>query len=486
MPIIPFAEYKPDISDYEGTTTQTVLNVLPRGDGYGPFAAFSAYSSALTGTCRGFFRAIKSDGSAVIFAATATKLYKFNATTLAWDDVSKALGSYSSVSSTDQWQFEQFNNYVIAVQANVVPQYFDISSSTEFADLGGSPPQARYVSTVGRFLVLSGLLSNPFRVQWSGLNALTTWTSGVNQSDYQDLPDGGVVRGVAGGEFGNIFQDNCIRRMTYVPGSPVIFQIERLTQDRGLYAPYSLIRSGDKTFFLSAGGFYEMASSGYPQPIGKEKVDRTFLADLDTGNLQLVLGSSDPRSSRVFWAYKSNSGTAGLFDKLLCYDWVLQRFAPITLSGEYLGAMSQPGITLEGLDSISSSLDALTQSLDSYTAAVTPEIALFNSGHMMGFLRGTPMEATLQTAEQGTDGQRLAIKNLRPVTDAASVYGNVSIRENIQDTPTWKTESQVNGRGQCNIRASGRYSRLQARIPAGTSWTYAAGIEPDIVLEGLR
>jgi len=28
------------------------------------------------------------------------------------------------------------------------------------------------------------------------------------------------VRGVAGGEFGNIFQDTAIRRMIYAPGSP--------------------------------------------------------------------------------------------------------------------------------------------------------------------------------------------------------------------------------------------------------------------------
>ena len=486
MPLVPFPEYRPDVSDYQSATTQSILNVLPRGDGYGPFQSFSVYTSSIGATCRGFFRGIKSDGTAAIFGATATRLYKFNATTLGWDDVSKGATTYSSVASTDQWQFEQFNNYIIAVQANTVPQYFDLSSSTAFDDLGGSPPNAKYVSTVGRFLVLSGLVANPFRIQWSGLNAITTWTSGVNQSDYQDLPDGGIVRGVAGGEFGNIFQDTAIRRMTYVPGSPVIFQIERLTQDRGLYAPYSLVRAGERIFFLSAGGFYGMINSGFPEQIGKEKVDRTFLADLDTANLQLVIGAADPRSSRVFWAYKSKSGAVGLFDKVLCYDWALQRFAPISLMGEYLGSISQPGITLEGLDAISSSIDALPQSLDAYTGSVTPELAVFNASHVMGFLRGDNLEATLQTAEQGTDGRRIAITNIRPVTDAASVYGSVSTRENIQDNPVWSSESLVNGRGQCNVRVSTRYSRYQARIPSGTSWAYIAGIERQVVAEGLR
>src|SRR5262249_46166167 len=64
-----------------------------------------------------------------------------------------------------------------------------------FADLGGSPPPARYVAVVNRFVVLSGMgTATPYRIQWSGLNAVTTWTPGVNSSDFQDLPHPGRVR----------------------------------------------------------------------------------------------------------------------------------------------------------------------------------------------------------------------------------------------------------------------------------------------------
>ena len=52
---------------------------------------------------------------------------------------------------------------------------------------------------VSESLVLTGLLNNPYRIQWSGLGDSTNWTSGSNSSDYQDLPDGGIVRGTAGG-----------------------------------------------------------------------------------------------------------------------------------------------------------------------------------------------------------------------------------------------------------------------------------------------
>jgi len=485
---MPYVEYRPDVSDLLGQYTQVATNVVPRGDGYGPFPSFSGYTAALDDSCRGFFKALRTDGSVSIFAATATKIYQLDNTDLTWDDVSKSLGTYSALSSTDQWQFAQFGNFVIAVQANVAPQVFDLTVSTEFADLAGSPPQARYISIVGRFVVLSGLLSFPYRIQWSGLNATTTWTSGVNSSDFQDFPDGGTVRGVAGGEFGMVFQDGAIRRMTYAPGSPVIFQIERISDDQGLYAAYSLVRSGDRIFYRSARGF-EMFTSGSVQSvqIGKERVDRTFQDDVDAGNLQLFLGAADPRSSRVFWAYKSISGVSGKFDKLLCYDYALNRFSgPINVSGEFLSSLSQPGVTLEGLDAISTSIDLLPASLDSYTTSVTPEIAAFDATHVLGFFRGDNLEAVVETQEQGTDGRRIFVRGVRPITDAATVYCSISKRENASAARTWTTETLVNGQGFCPARASTRYARARTRIPAATDWTYASGVEPEVSQEGGR
>jgi hypothetical protein len=489
MSLMPVGEYRPDISDYSAQFTAFLKNVLPRGDGYGPIQDFSGLSAALSGACRGFFKAIKTDGSVAIFAATSTKLYKLNNTDFTWADVSLGAGSYSALTASDNWQFVQFGNFIIAVQANVVPQVFDLTSSSAFAALGGSPPQARYVSVVGRFVVLSGLLSNPYRVQWSGLNATTTWTSGVNSSDFQDLPDGGIVRGVAGGEYGNIFQDTTIRRMTYAPGSPVIFQIERVTEDLGLFAPYSLVRSGDRIFFLSTAGFMGMSPSGYPIHLGKEKIDRTLLADLEQSSLQLCIAAPDPRNSRVFLFYKSISGVAGLFDKGLCYDYVLDRFTPLTITGEYIGTLAQPGLTLEGLDAIapSASIDLLAGSLDNIATASTPEIAAFNSSNVLGFFRGSNLEATLETGASELDaGKRVFVRGFSVISDSATVYGSTMTIERWPNTQAQTAEALMDGQGFVPQRASTRFARGRLRIPAGTIWSYLTGIEPEFVSEGSR
>lgn len=494
MPIVTFGEYRPDVSDYQAGSEKGVLNVVPRGDGFGPFPSLAAISASLGVQCRGAFAAYKTDGSVVVFAASATNLSLLNNSTFGWSNVSKAGGPYSPLSNGDMWIFRQFNNLVFATQANAPLQVFDISSSVAFADALGSPPQARYMDVVGRFLVLTGLLSNPNRVKWSGLNdvnSANSWTAGVNSSDEQDFPDGGFCRGIAGGESGIIAQDTIIRRMIYLPGDPKVFQIEKIAEGLGIYGPYSLVRAGSTIFFYSLKGFQKIDPGGVPVAIGRERVDRTFFADLDAGSPQLFQGIADPRSTRVLWVYKSITGAPGnQFDRALLYDTVLDKFTPLRFSGDCLFHVSQPGVTLESLDALlGTNLDAITQSFDSFATAIVPELAAFDVNHQISFFRGPPMEATLETAEQGTDGRRVKLKvGFRPVSDAPVVFGSASRRENLQAPVVAGVERNVHAKtGICNMLLDTRYSRFKCRIPAGTAWTYINGVEPiDLKPTGKR
>lgn len=494
MPLNQWGPWTPDVADYESAGVKTISNVYPRGDGYGPFPSFSPYTGALPAACRGAFYALKSDGTVITFAATATKLYQLDNTDFTWTDVSLSGGTYASLSSTAQWQFAQTGNFVFATQANALLQVFDLSSATTFVNALGSPPQAAYIAVVGQFLVLSGLLGTEYRIQWSGLgdfNSSTSWTSGLNSSDYQDFPDGGLVRGVAGGDqSGIIFQDIMIRSMAYVAGSPIIFQIEKITQDMGLLAPYSIIRAGGNIFFYAGQGFQMIPPGGVPTQIGREKIDRTFLADLDKGNLQLFMGAPDPRSTRVYWGYKSVAGTSGAYDKLLGYDFVLNQFFPIASSGQYLVGISQTGLTLENLDSIApgDSIDAMTLSLDDYATAVQAQLAQFSAGitpNVLGFFSGPSLEGVIQSSEQGTDGLRITLRGFRPITDAPALFGSVSYRDTQALPSIVSPEIGMSPRtGRIDMMRDARYQRYQVRIPAGTAWNYCSGYEPDVTTNG--
>ncbi len=585
-PLLPFGAYAPDIADYEGIDSQVITNVVPRGDGYGPFQDLMAYTKNLPAACRGAFTARKTDGTVVTFAGTATKLYQLNNTDFSWTDVSRGAGTYATLATTDNWQFVQFGNIVLATQKNDVLQTFNLTSSTAFANNAGTPPQAAYIAVVGQFVVLTGLLSLPLRMQWCGIGDSTNWTAGVNQADFQDFTDGGLSRGVAGGEYGVVFQDTVIRQMTYAPGSAYIFQITRICEDQGLLAPYALVKAASNIIFLSAQGFQMLTPGALPTPIGKEKVDRSFFLDWDSSNPQLLVASNDPNSTRVYFGYKSNNGSTALMDTVLTFDYVLQRWAVLHgLTLEWITTAAKSGLTLENLDVTSTQtiaisnavnngsgkvrltvatinlpfwtppadgapvptqlatgmavdiwnvggtteangeaqvitvvnsttvdlpnvafvhaytsggviagpLDAMTVSLDNFSTAASPALAGFNSSGALGFFNGPNLEAKLETSEKGDLGTRLFITGIRPVTDATAIVGSVSYRERLQDTRNYSPEYGLtssglipasNGTGSGGI--STRYSRGRVRIPYGSVWTYAMGVEPQAQLDGTN
>lgn len=357
LPMVKFAQFAPDLSSLGTGVSSLVQNVVPRFDGFGPFKSLQSFTQSLPGKCRGYFYARRSDGSILLFAGTSTDLYLLNNTDQSWGLVSKGGLPYGQVPDTDHWQFAQFNDTVIAVQVNTPPQKFLIGTDTQFADLAGSPPNAGSVAIINFFLVLTRLLSNPRRVQWSDLGNINQWTAGVGLSDFQDISDGGNMRAISGSDaYGVVFQDSAIRTFTYAPGSSTVFQITRLSQDEGIYANYGFVNAGSRVYFISTAGFKRIDPGGVPVPIGKGRVDDFFRTDVDTSNLQLVIGANDPNSVRVFFAYKSAQGSAGLIDKMLVYDPTIGQDGSWSLivgqSIEYITSLSRPGRTLESMDAV--------------------------------------------------------------------------------------------------------------------------------------
>jgi len=131
------------------------------------------------------------------------------------------------------WRFAQFGTLAVAVNGIDAAQKFDLAVGTNFLALGGSPPVAQFIATLRDFVLMGNIATLPQRVQWSGIDNAELWGSiPANQADFQDLPDGGDVTGLVGGEYGLVFQENAIRRMTY-EGPPIIFRIDKIATDIG-------------------------------------------------------------------------------------------------------------------------------------------------------------------------------------------------------------------------------------------------------------
>lgn len=485
MPLIPLAEWRPDTAELNGAYTGDVLNVLCADGSYIPFPSEKILTTALPNAPLGAFVARSLSGQVTVFAGTADKLYVLDNTDLGWDDVSQTGVTYAAT-STARWSFTQFGEYVIAVNANDDPQYFQLGVSTEFTDVPGNPPRANYVRTWGDFVVLLNLSSNPNRVHWSAINDLTNWTPGILNSDYQDF-EGGVVQGSTQATNPIIFLERAIYVGTFIPGSVQVFSFTKVHDGRGAKSPYSIATRGAFAFYADEGGFFQIGPGGEIANIGFEKVDRTVFGQLASPDIAKIYGAVDPFYSRVYWAV--DYGGTGSYNRLLVYDWNLQRWSQAETDLKMHLPAATTGYTLEGLDNVSASLDALPFSLDSKVwQGGAPVLAGFNLDNELIFFSGESKAATLTTQESGdTAGAVTLVKSATPVADTNNSTISFGSRFKRGDNVLWSAPvPQSPATGRCDKIVSARFHKFRMEIPAEDEWTHAQAIDVETQRAGRR
>lgn len=477
MTTVPFSAWEPDKAELNGQTTGDISNVLCSVNSYIPFPDFAALTSALSAKPLGYFQARSLSGQVSTFVGTATKLWKLDNTTLTWEDVSKSATTYAA-NDDAQWCFEQFGEYVVAVNINDNPQVFQLGVSTDFDNLAGSPPKAAFVKAWGDFLCLMQLATDASAVHWSALNDITGWTIGTDNSDTQSFPEGGAVQGSSRATNPLIFMERAIYLGTFVPGSSIIFSFVKIHDKRGAKSPYSIASRGENTFFADEGSFFQIAADGSIADIGFEKVSRTIFGQLASSDIGSMVGAIDPFYSRAYWTM--DIGGTGSFNTILTYDWLLQRWSKASQVNYGIFPAATAGYTLEGLDAVSSSLDALPYSLDSKVwQGGAPVLAAFNSTFQMGFFNGQPKEAVITTQEQGdiTGGVTL-ITSVYPVVDNDNCTIAIGSRFKRGEAVSYTGEiTGTSATGRFDKLSAARFQRVRVTIPAGEDWTQAQGVD---------
>jgi len=479
---LPFGSWQPDIMSLSRQGTGNILNVYPVQGAYKPFRSPSDYSDALAARCQGGLAIKDNAGNSVNFAGDKTKLYKL--VDASWEDVSRTSGGAYATDATGRWSFVQYGGNIVAANGVDALQKFTLASASDFVALGGSPPTATHLAVVRDFVVAGNLSTDRSAIHWSAFNDVEGWTIGTDQSDVQSFPEGGWVQGVVGGETMYVFQETSIRRGTYV-GGQIIFQFDEIASGRGLVTPGALSRIGDQIFFLDQDGFYQITSDQII-PIGAEQVNRTFWADVDTGNLDRISSAIDPVNNLVLWSYPSTSSADGQPDSIILYNWVKQEWGKVSLSHQIMVSALQPGFTLEGLDDINTSIDALPFSLDSriWTGG-TVYLSIFSTASKLAYLTGDTLEGTLDTPEkQLIPGRRARIIGTRPLTDSNLATVALGGRERLSDQVSFKAAASMRASGSCNSTKTGRYLTERLVIPAGADWSEASGVEIEFVDAG--
>jgi hypothetical protein len=351
------------------------IGVIPVNDKtFAPFGSFTEITSAagIGGDPIGLFSFRASNGTYYTIGGYDTHLKLVNGTN--WTDVSRTSGGAYAVAAGDRWYMTNLYDRIIATNYTDVIQSYIAGTDTDFAALAGSPPKAKYVTTTANTnQVVLGYINDggtiyPQRVQWSKINDPETWTPAIaDQSGFQDMPyRNGAVTQVVGGDYITVFQERAITRGTYVGGDQ-IYLWDEVVKGIGCAIPSSVVAAGD-IFFISRDGFKRFNGSSV-LPIGHDRVDSTFWANVNRSALHNITSYADPSYPVVGWAWM---GSSALTDQsyILLYNYVTDRWALIDLETVSLDNFLNIGVVFNSTypdGVVAGFADASTSKLGSFT-----------------------------------------------------------------------------------------------------------------------
>lgn len=463
-----FKDFLPDLPELNNPGLTDARNVVPYDGRYFSYQKMS--DGAILGTTIGPLPgrpvgALQSGSGAYIYAGSPTRLYRQLSALGTWSDVSAA--TYNA--STTNWDWLQFDDSVIATNYWDSPQHQTLGSGSAFTALSltDPAPRAARVAQVGRFVVLgntnetaNGAVSH--RIQWSAIDNPRNWpipnssTAVATQSGEQFLESKfGPVNGIAAGDqYGLVLQLSGLTRMTYVGGN-VVFQFDRISDQFGLYFPFSLIAVGGRNYYISDAGI--MVTDGVQiERIGQGKVDR-FIQSKFLGSSDRVFACYDQIRNLIFWCARSDPvfGT-GEPDFVLVYNPMEGRFTYGDQACECLfqgkgGSVSNARGFLSG-----------------YTLGRISSSGTVGSGSIL-----TTGEA------EWTPGAYTRVSGVKPLIAASNTLGAsvaLGTRNDQETSPSYTSETSVNSRsGFADFRTEARY--IRARMTITRTFNSAQGLE---------
>lgn len=474
--MIKFGEWLPDQPDLENAGVTVATNVIPALSGYRSINSLSAVSNAGDSILKGIFASKDNSGSVKLFAGDAGKLYEFDTSTSNLSDISKG-GGYS-LADNEYWRFAQFGTSVIASGGiGETLQEFTLGTDSVFADLANAP-KADFVAIVRDQVWIANIDEGsgriPYRTRWSGINDATSWTVGTDQADFQDIVDAGAITGLVGGEYATILMEKAICVAQYV-GTPLIYQIDKVETTRGCAFAGSVGNIGRLVFYLSEDGFYSFDGRQIA-PIGAEKINKFFYNDFNQSLAYKMSCAVDPTNQIVAWSYVSNANTTTTPDKLLMYNYSIQRWSIAEIDTDLIRPFYTSGYNTEGLDNLGTNLDSLTTQLDSPLYKGGTFLFGGSLSNKIQSFSGSPLSATIDTAEfQITKGKNSLITRVVPYFTDGSITTQVGVRDKQDDSITFSSASSLNNDGFIPHRSQGKYHRIRMNVSG--DWNYAQGVD---------
>ncbi len=505
---VPLGALRPDLAPIAHKVGGLISakNMLPKSGGYRPLRGLADLSHATATTLRprGAISGIGAGGIGYLFAGDAEDLYRHGDTGMA--DATRLSGGYV-LGESHRWDFAKDADFVIACTPNDEMQYYEIGRDTNFQNVIGAP-RARHVALIHNFIVAGNIYdpqigTQPGAVRWSGIRQPLYWPvpetdeAVAVQSDRQILSgEGGSVNDVvSGADVSAIFQEKALHRMDYT-GGDAVFRITKMEQGIGMLIPHSGVEFGRGVFFIAEDGFriFDFTKS---QTIGKDVISRTFLADVDEQYFDRVTVAKDPDETVIWISYPGSGHTNGRPNKLLFWDYELNRFGQGEVENEGLiSDATASALSLDSPDDPPDDPDTLGDDPpgdpygvggDSFddrgTSLGASQMGAFSTSFVPSSFSGTMLESEAETGDlEFNPGFLSFVSAVRPLVDSREATIRLGGMDRRRDDPVYGREVEQDGDGSCPVRGESRYHRLRMRMPAG--WDEANGMDVDVSRAG--
>jgi hypothetical protein len=417
------------------------------------------FSDALPGKCKGAFAFQDLSSSFRTVAGTGAGLFELSSTS--WLDVSQS-GGYTA----DRWRFAVWGNYILATNNSDAVQV-QTGTGVDFADLDGSPPIAKYITSAQNFVILANIPSYENRVYWSAQGDHTDWTPAIStQCGYVDLSDSpGNITGLAKiGDDIVVFKERTLYHGIYV-GPPYVWAFRRIPAFCGTPSQDSVIELENGVYYTGEDDFY-LYDGNLPKRVG-QGVRFWFLSNLDRHYQARVTGVYDGVRRLIFWYYPTNADSSGELVEALIFDYQTGRWGRTVQSIE-AGLVHWSGnITYDTIANFFSQYNDIDIYYDSpWWSANYFGLAILNTDHRLARLNGAPGNASITTGDLGTLQSRSRIFKAYPYFSVSPTTCMITpqYKTKLGDTATAGTGNALKADGSADQNLIGKFINLKMNM----------------------
>ena len=452
--MIPFGKYQPDLVG----GLDVCNGLIPANGKYLPLAGLAKYSPyAMEGAALSMQYFKSTNGLTYTFIGNTKKLCRMDGNFPT--DVSKSGGYLTPTTAT--WQYTAYGTSGLATNnTSPIQQIANLASGT-FADLTGTPPIARYICMFKDQLFLGSTTEStvnyPRRVFRSAQGDITDWAvDSATGCGFYDLPSWGqeVTGLIVNGDYLFVYMNNSIWMLSFI-GPPLWYAYNKIYEGTCATAQGCVANIGNMqnlvltpTDVLRISGT-TVASIGYGI--------RSFLNNINHSQYlrHRITNAVDQTRKLVFWSFVSKDNPGGIPNKLLIYNYEEDRFS---VAEDY----STSCIGLRAEDSC---------------AAVDPE-------YYLSTFTGEPVASEVEVSEEDM-GDVFLVNRVVPHIDTLSGALTTTVKSRFSlSGPYQSTQSVMNIKGICNLRASGKYMKAQFNVTGNHEGF--SGYTPTLVKRGRR